>query len=207
MLSRVKTFLDFKAHYLTLDVEVRNVELVLKVHYDNLGVRMKQVEEVFGELKVAIGALDQSQLGEATEVTGLSQRRVTEIWREMNHVEKLTWEAVLGVIQLLKEAEVTAYKEIAQALGKPSGAQAVGNIIKLREISAREAAKVIPTRKTRGAFYVMDNTEFDSHEEPHLTRASAMDLAGIPHQLIGNEVLVPFSAFVDHTTLQQRAGR
>lgn len=137
--------------------------------------------------------------------TGWSQREVREIMSKNGGRTQLTVDDVRAVIHELREGEVTGYGEIAAALGSPRGAQAVGSIVRRADVTPAEAARVIPTTKTRGAYYSMDNLGFESHAASHYDRHRALDEAAVPHRVEDDgKVLVAVTALVDRDELKKR---
>lgn len=163
-----------------------------------------RIRALVEEVRELVGSQPAGAIPEISEATGWSAREVTRIMIEKNGKKQLTADDVRAAIHELRDGEVTGYGEIAAALGSPRGAQAVGSIVRRADVTPAEAARVIPTTKTRGAWFVMDLTGFESHADSHYDRRRALEEAGVQHRVEGNLVFVPVTVLVDRDELRKR---
>lgn len=163
-----------------------------------------RIRALVQEIHELIGSQQVGAIPEIAEATGWSARRVREIMNQQNGRSQLRVDDVRAVIHELRDGEVTGYGEIAATLGSPRGGQAVSGIVRRKDVTPVEAARVIPTTKTRGAWFVMDLHAFESHADPDYDRRRALEEAGVPHRVEGEDVLVPVSALVDRDELRKR---
>lgn len=163
-----------------------------------------RIRALVQEIHELIGSQPVGAIPEITEATGWSAREIKRIMDQKNGKTQLTADDVRAVIHELRDGEVTGYGEIAAALGSPRGAQAVGSIVRRKDVIPVEAARVIPTTKTRGAWFVMSLLGFESHADSHYDRRRALEEAGVQHRVEGEDVLVPVTALVDRDELRTR---
>lgn len=165
---------------------------------------LARIRALISEVKELIGSQPTGAIPAITEATGWSAREVKKIMDTKNGKRQLTADDVRAAIHELRDGEVTGYGEIAAALGSPRGAQAVGSIVRRADVTPVEAARVIPTTKTRGAWFVMNLLGFESHADSHYDRRRALEEAGVPHRVEGDLVFVPVTVLVDRDELKKR---
>lgn len=134
------------------------------------------------------------------EITGLSKAKI----RSIRSTSTLNAEAITEMIELLPEGQFTTYGALAEALGSPHGAQAVGQIIGTKDVGLDLAVRVIGTNRTSGLNFAAADQIKSHHTETG--KASRHDVLLTQNTKVarrGTDILVPMADVVDADGLRR----